>query len=555
MGVLCFFVYLTNLRQIGAWDSIPARLLPFSILRQGNLDFDEFTWLRRLNPHPYFLRQLPNGHWLSVYPVGVPVMMTPLYLPVTRWLEHHQIEDDDVRFRLASVVMERISAALLTAASVSLVFLAAAATATPGVAVVLALIYGLGTSTWAISSQALWQHGPAELGLAGLCLFLIAPNTRRNAVAAGGFAALAVLARPTMMLFALVALVFVWRERRSQLMFFLSLPVVGAGLLFAYNLRLVSIVTGGYQLKAFALPKLWPLVGLLFSPNRGLFIYAPFTALAVPVVLRPSRAGPRWLAYAPIGIAGYLLLYSSWPGWWGGHCYGPRFLTDILPVLVLCAAQTVERLRRSREGRMLVAALAFWGFVVQAIGVYCDDNSWNALPKSVDVAPWRAWDWTDLQVLRAARTGWHGFDLAPLLWQALTQPQPALLKPIDDTDLVGEITNESQLPLRLRGGGAGTLNLRISNMSGVTWPAFSDFGYLQVWILYRWWFGGAVVDGEGGFVMLPRNLGPQESASVRARIDPPKQRGSYELELIVVQALDPTKGTPGAVLRVPAEIE
>ncbi|MFI5396517.1 MAG: hypothetical protein ACHQ9S_13370 [Candidatus Binatia bacterium] len=555
MGVLCFFVYLTNLRQIGAWDSIPARLLPFSVLRQGNLDLDEFTWLRRLIPNPYFLRRLPSGHWVSAYPIGVPVMMTPLYLPVTWWLDHHHIDDDDVRFRLASVVMERVAAALITAASVGLVFLAAAATATQAVAVVLALIYGLGTSTWAISSQALWQHGPAELGLAGLCLFLIAPNTRRNAMAAGGFAALGVLARPTMMLFALVALVFVWRERRSQLMPFLSLPVVGAGLLLAYNLRLVSIVTGGYQVKAFALPNLGHLVGLLFSPNRGLFTYTPFAALAVPVMLRPKRDGPRWLAYAPIGVAGYLLLYSSWSGWWGGHCYGPRFLTDLLPVLVLCATQTVERLCRSRGGRMLVAALALWGFVVQAIGVYDDDNSWNALPESVDVAPWRAWDWTDLQVLRAARAGWRGFDLAPLLWQTAVRPEPALLRPIDGTDLVGEITSESQLPLRYRGGSAGTLDLRISNLSGVTWPAFSDYGFLQVWILYRWWFGGVVVDGEGGFVMLPRNLGPRESASVRARIDPPTQRGSYQLELMVVQPLDPTKGTPGAALRMPAEIE
>ena len=106
LGVVCCVCYLSNLRPIGAWDSIPARLLPFSILRQGNLDLDEFAWLRRLNPKPYFLRQTPAGHWLSRYPVGVPVFVTPLYVPVTWWLQHDHVSDDDVRFRLAAVVMD-----------------------------------------------------------------------------------------------------------------------------------------------------------------------------------------------------------------------------------------------------------------------------------------------------------------------------------------------------------------------------------------------------------------------------------------------------------------
>src|SRR5262245_43810900 len=74
----CFVIYLSNLRLMGAWDSIPARMLPISILREGNLDLDEFPWLRRLEPTPYFLAATSRGHVRSRYPIAVPLLAAPL---------------------------------------------------------------------------------------------------------------------------------------------------------------------------------------------------------------------------------------------------------------------------------------------------------------------------------------------------------------------------------------------------------------------------------------------------------------------------------------------
>ena len=64
VGLCSFVVYLTSLRAPTSWDTIPARLLPFSILREHNLDLDEFAWLRSLDPPPYFLRQTAQGEGL-----------------------------------------------------------------------------------------------------------------------------------------------------------------------------------------------------------------------------------------------------------------------------------------------------------------------------------------------------------------------------------------------------------------------------------------------------------------------------------------------------------
>ena len=198
LGALCFAVYLTSLRCSPAWDTIPARLLPFSIVREGNLDLNEFTWLHRSGDLPYFLRQTAGGKLMSKYPIAAPLVASPIALPAVWWLNHHHVSDDDVRFRLVTVVVERIAASLITALSIGLLYLALCRITSPTTAIIITLAYGLGTNTWATSSQALWQHGLAELSLAGLSLFLLGEDTRSNAIAASVFAALGVLARPTM---------------------------------------------------------------------------------------------------------------------------------------------------------------------------------------------------------------------------------------------------------------------------------------------------------------------------------------------------------------------
>ncbi len=83
MGLFCFLVYLTNLNAMGNGDSWPARLLPFSILREGNLDLDEFKGL--VDSGAYFLNPTRDGHLASRYWLGTPILVTPLYAPAVWW--------------------------------------------------------------------------------------------------------------------------------------------------------------------------------------------------------------------------------------------------------------------------------------------------------------------------------------------------------------------------------------------------------------------------------------------------------------------------------------
>jgi phytoene dehydrogenase-like protein len=87
------------------------------------------------------------------------------------------------------------------------------------------------------------------------------------------------------------------------------------------------------------------------------------------------------------------------------------------------------------------------------------------------------------------------------------------------------------------------------------WPAFSDYGYLECKLAYRWWANGAMLPDSGG-IALPRNLGPGESATTDARVEIPDRWVRLELEVMLVQVLDVRKGTfAGTSLRVPVNVE
>jgi hypothetical protein len=356
----------------------------------------------------------------------------------------------------------------------------------------------------------------------------------------------------------LLAVLFMWRERRRSFAAFCALPGAAAALLLAYNVAFFGRGLGGYAVlvKSARWPRFVRLAGLLVSPSRGILVYTPAAALAVPQMLRWRRAAHPWLPYCSAGVVGYLFLYTCFNGWWGGYAYGPRFLTDVLPALALLATPTVERSWRRVDGRVLLVALAVWGIVVQTIGVYCDDKSWDALPVPVDRNKARLWQWNDPQILRALQAGWQGTELAGALWQALTDPRPALLRELLAAELAGSVEVTSALPLRWPARSRARLDLMVTNRSPVAWPAFSDYGLLQAELVYAWRRDGRPVAGEGGFIKLPRNLAAGEAMPVHAPIVAPAVPGTYDLDISVVQLRGLEKGVSGnASVRVPVRVE
>lgn len=88
----------------------------------------------------------------------------------------------------------------------------------------------------------------------------------------------------------------------------------------------------------------------------------------------------------------YLLLFSKYAVWWGGHCFGPRYWTDVMPLLAVVLAFGLDSAaERSRGLVVLFLITIVWSVGVQAIGAFFYPSSWNLEPENVDTHHERLW--------------------------------------------------------------------------------------------------------------------------------------------------------------------
>ncbi|HEX7672142.1 MAG TPA: hypothetical protein VF395_21250, partial [Polyangiaceae bacterium] len=307
----CFALYNANFRELGLADTIPATLLPASMVQHRNLELDTFdALLRERAPGGLAtLRQqvdwtlairLQKGHLRSSYPIGGAILAAPIYaVPVALgWPRHF----DDYR------ALGKVSASLFVSLSAGLLFLSLLRFTERGPALFLTATYALGTSAWVIASQAMWQHGPALLCLT-LALWgalrLAERGDVRDALLVSFGSAMAIVCRPQDAFGGLAIFVFAFSHAPRRWAA-LVLPALGiGGLLVWYNLSVFDSLAGGYDAlyqspahafrhlttkTVFTLPAYEGIAGLLLSPGKGLFFYSP--VLAVALVLLPVAALP-----------------------------------------------------------------------------------------------------------------------------------------------------------------------------------------------------------------------------------------------------------------------
>jgi hypothetical protein len=389
LGLLCLVVYNANLRTIGAGDTLPARYLPLTLWHDGTFDLDSSARLvahghrfatgrKPATPQPADNYYEPPGGWMirvddgrlaSVYPIVAPLLATPLYLPAMLALDTDGWKQPDID-RWAQL-MEKISASVFAAIASVLMFLVLRREGYRW-AFPLALAFAFGTNTWVISSQALWQHGSGEL-LMVLALLLVQARGSPRRVALLGFVCVLLAAnRPPDMLFA-AAFLFIAIRRRPRDVAWLAaggaLPLVA---LLYYNLVFIGNLLGAYgkaEPPGFFHLSLTGIAALFVSPAKGLLVFSPFLAFVVVGLRRRlTTPGMRELAIPLcVAVLGQLVLYSQ-ADWRAGFSWGPRWLTDTLPILIWLLAPATVALRPSTR-RLLVATMVF-AVAVQAIGAF-----------------------------------------------------------------------------------------------------------------------------------------------------------------------------------------
>jgi len=372
-------VYNSNSARVGMIDGIPAPQMAISLLRQGNMDLDEYLTTYRENDRRVGLMHA-NGHWISRWPPGTALFCVPFYaLPVALGIEEPSLDDD---------MLAKLTASTLTAASAVFVFLCLRRFASRRGATWMTIAYALGTAAFHISAQDTWAHAPAQFCLAAV-LYIVLGESRRRAwhLLAGFLIGLMVATRPPSVALAIPLLLWIAYRNGIRIGVWYALGgLLPALFLAGYNIHYFGtpgfagydkIVGGGWDLGG--LPKAF--LGLLVSPNRGMLVFSPFLLFCIygaGVGLRQEDPRYRMLALAlVIGLLSHLLLTASWRAWHAILSYGSRYSTDALPYWALCGGFAIDRIRSRRLWRTIFATTVVVSILIHSLAVYWDVHPWN----------------------------------------------------------------------------------------------------------------------------------------------------------------------------------
>jgi hypothetical protein len=450
-------VYHANFRPVDSSDTLPGSLIPFSLVLDHTIVLDRFVpWLRGHVWYTPYVIHHTAGHYFSSYPIGGPLLVSPLYLPVAffglgGW-------DPGALVVFARIAEKFAAAAIAALSAVLLLLLLKRVTTTPW-AWCLTLVYALATETWSISSQALWQHGPGELAIIG-CFYCIErwqADRSRNIWLwlCGACTGAAFIIRPTNLALlpaVLLALLLAKGTVAQRVGIFaraLAVPLMGGLLLLSYNLHVFHHLSGGYAMAVLQGSTLRGLAGIYLSPGRGLLIYTPVALFALGAFLPGASAARRQHNLVQAAAVFFIILESLVISqsimWWGGYCWGPRMLTEVVPPLIVLMAIGVSALDRPWPRRAF-AVLALYSLLIQAIGAFFYPNGhWDAELQGLDHAAGRLWNWGDNPIGRTVRGGFYwqpyvivaaaltgGIPAAQLRMRELNVNPYEEAKPVDD---------------------------------------------------------------------------------------------------------------------------
>jgi len=146
----------------------------------------------------------------------------------------------------------------------------------------------------------------------------------------------------------------------------------------------------------------------LISPAKGLFVFTPLFVFALIGLWRVAHlhTPQSRLLLALSAAAGVLVVnYGFYAQWWGGTCFGERFLADIAGIGALLVLYAIPE---HAPGRVAFGALLAASIATQFVGANGEEfGRWSALPVSVDVQPSRLWSLSDSPIQRDAEVTMH----------------------------------------------------------------------------------------------------------------------------------------------------
>jgi hypothetical protein len=315
------------------------------------------------------IRWPETGRYVSAHPIGVTVMLLPIYLGahVLTWWSNFPPTGWSLYYQHAA----GLGGVAMLVAGLAVLGRALSRWHSPGVVVATLAVLTFGTNLFHYGTyDSVYSHVFSFFLVA--CLIECVPRwhgvpATRDSLLIGVVAGLIVLVRhPNAILLALLPLYglgtsrgvgaqlsLFWDRRRQVAAMTAAFVVVLAPQLAIYYSATGRLFVSSYGdlWFNFASPHLF---GVLFSVQKGLFFWSPALLVAL--------AGWRWLAgpargfLAPIVAIVPLTTYTiaAWWDWQYGGSYGHRGFTDLLPLFGLGLAAAFERAVSRRTCRLVL---------------------------------------------------------------------------------------------------------------------------------------------------------------------------------------------------------
>ena len=407
-------------------DSAYSMLLTQSLIEHGSFQLDHYA-LPRYEPqwHGYYFKNGPiyqlevfNNHLYYHLPPGSSILSAP-FVAVLNLLGVSAAHSDGTYNPRDETRIEAGLAALLMATLAVIFFYTARLVLSTAWSMTVALAGALGTQVYSTASRALWSETWGILLLGIVILILLRSETEKRSIKPILLATLLswmYFVRPTFSvhIIAISLYVLIFHPRSVMRLVITGLIWLAAFVFYSWS-HFGQALPSYYRASRLQFDTFWiALAGNLISPSRGLLVYVPVLLFVAFLVMRYWRQiiyqRLAWLSVAI--IIAHLLVVSSFPHWWGGHSFGPRFTTGLVPWFVLLGILGVRAMLAWRK-ESGAASLAGWrvqllcGALLLLASAFINTRGatshatwlWNSRPVGVDEHPEKLWDWSQPQFL------------------------------------------------------------------------------------------------------------------------------------------------------------
>jgi hypothetical protein len=398
--VVCFLVFRhAPIPQAGGDDRY-SMLLAENLLRHRDVILDRYDL-----PSPDYRLESVAGHRYYRFPPGTSVLSVP-YVALMHLRGKSVLRDGSYSLE-EEIGLEARLAALLMAGFAVVIYLTAQLLLPARWSLVVTFASAFGTQVFSTTSRAMWSDtwGVFLVGLAVFEVFRSAVRGKSpNLPLLATIEVLAYVVRPTNSLVLIGTTIYLILTMRRAAWPFLVAVGVWLTSFLAYSWRhFHRVVPSYFEARRLAFGIGWSaLWGNLNVP----------LVVAIAMLLLRYRRTVRFqavLALSVFVICGHLAVLAGFEHWWGGHCFGARLTSGLVPWISILAILAIDAFCQARsqdesgqDGTVFLAiagVLSILSVAINSLGAFSQETSnWNVNP-DIDETPSRLWSWRRPQFL------------------------------------------------------------------------------------------------------------------------------------------------------------